>query len=46
VHPEIARALQGEERAILEELERALGAAIILRSDAELHHERFDILEV
>jgi ribonuclease G len=46
VHPEIARALQGEERAILEELERALGVAILLRSDAELHHERFDILEV
>jgi ribonuclease G len=46
VHPEIARALQGEERAILEELERALGVAILLRSDPELHHERFDILEV
>jgi len=46
VHPEVARALQGEERAILDELERALGTTILLRSDAELHHERFDILEV
>jgi len=46
VHPEVARALQGEERAILDELERALGTVILLRSDAELHHERFDILEV
>ncbi len=46
VHPEVARALQGEERAILDELERALGTSILLRSDGELHHERFDILEV
>jgi ribonuclease G len=46
VHPEVARALQGEERAILDELERALGTVVLLRSDAELHQERFDILEV
>ncbi|MGE5232906.1 MAG: Rne/Rng family ribonuclease [Acidobacteriota bacterium] len=46
VHPEVARALQQEERAILDELERTLGYGILLRSDAELHHESFDILEV
>jgi ribonuclease G len=46
VHPEVARALQQEERAILDELERALGFGVLLRSDAELHHESFDILEV
>ncbi len=46
VHPDVARALQGEERAILDELERALGTVVLLRSDAELHQERFDILEV
>jgi ribonuclease G len=46
VHPEVSQALQGEERAILEELERTLGLPVLLRSDAELHHERFDILEV
>jgi ribonuclease G len=46
VHPEIARALQQEERAILEELERTLGVHILLQSDPELHHERFDIVEV
>jgi len=46
VHPEVARALQQEERAILEELERTLGVSILLQSDPELHHERFDVLEV
>jgi ribonuclease G len=45
VHPDVARVLQGEERAILEELERELGVAVLLRGDPELHHERFDILE-
>jgi ribonuclease G len=46
VHPEIARALQQEERAILDELERSLGVRILLQSDPELHHERFDVVEV
>ena len=46
VHPEIARALQQEERAILDELERSLGITLLLQSDPELHHERFDVLEV
>src|SRR5215207_1648916 len=46
VHPEISRALQQEERAILEELERSLGVHVLLQSDPELHHERFDVVEV
>ncbi len=46
VHPEIARALQQEERAILEELQRSLGVHILLQSDPELHHERFDVVGV
>jgi len=46
VHPEIARALQQEERAIFDELERSLGVHILLQSDPELHHERFDVVEV
>lgn len=46
VHPEIARSLQQEERAILDELERSLGVRILLQSDPELHHERFDVVEV
>jgi len=46
VHPDVARALQHEERAIIDELERELGAAILLQGDAKLHHTGFDILEV
>jgi ribonuclease G len=46
VHPEISRALQQEERAILTELERSLGVRILLQSDPEMHHERFDVVEV
>jgi ribonuclease G len=46
VHPEVARALQQEERAILEEVERSLGVHVMLQSDSELHHERFDAVEV
>ena len=46
VNPEIFRALQQEERAILTELERSLGVHILLQSDPEMHHERFDVVEV
>jgi ribonuclease G len=46
VHPEVARALQQEERAILDELQRSLGVHILVQSDPELHHERFNVLEV
>jgi ribonuclease G len=46
VHPEVARALQQEERAILAEVERSLGVHILLQSDPELHHERFNVVEV
>jgi ribonuclease G len=46
VHPEVARALQQEERSILAELERSLGLGILLQGDPELHHERYDVLEV
>ncbi len=46
VHPDVARALQPDERAILDELERALGVPVLIRGDAELHLERFDFLEV
>lgn len=46
VHPEVARALQEEERAVLQELERTLGVEIVLQSDASLHHERFDVVGI
>jgi ribonuclease G len=44
-HPEVARALQQEERAILEELERSLGVAVEVRGDRDLHQERFVVQE-
>ncbi len=46
VHPDVARALQGDERQIVAELARELGAAILVQADAKLHHTGFDILEV
>ena len=46
VNPEIARALQQEEKAILTELERSLGVHILIQSDPEMHHERFNVVEV
>ena len=46
VHPDVAKALQRQEQAILRELESELQVEILIQSDSELHHERFDILEV
>lgn len=45
VHPDVAKALQRQEQPILLELERELKVDILIQSDPELHHERFDILE-
>ena len=46
VHPDVAQALQREERDVLLELERSLGVEILLQGDPSLHHERFDVVEV
>lgn len=46
VHPDVARALQGEEREVLAELERELGAELLIQADPSLHHERFDVVGV
>ncbi len=46
VNPEVARALEGEDRAILGEMEHTLGVSILVKSDPDLHQERFDIIEV
>lgn len=46
VHPDVAQALEGEERAILEELERELGVSVVVQGQAEMHHGSFDILEM
>src|SRR5664280_2091692 len=44
VHPEIYRALVGEERRLVEELEEQIGMPVHVQSDEHLHHERFDIV--
>ena len=44
VHPEIYRALVGEERRLVEELEEQIGMPVNVKSDEHLHHERFDIV--
>ena len=44
VHPEIYRALMGEERRLVEELEERIGMPIHVQSDEHLHHEGFDIV--
>ena len=46
VNPDVARALKAEERGVLKEIERTLDKQIILRSDALLHHEQFDVMAV
>ena len=46
VNPEVARALQQEERAILEELQGTLGVEILVQSDRDLHRERFAVSEL
>jgi ribonuclease G len=44
VNPDIAAALQGEERDVLRAVERAVGRAVVIRADALLHHEQFDVM--
>ena len=45
-HPDIASALQREERAVLDEIEMALGGQLLIQGDSQLHHERFDLTDV
>src|SRR5262245_57238652 len=46
VNPDIARALRDEERAVFKDLKQTLGREIALRSDAQLHHEQFDLMAI
>ncbi len=45
-HPDIASALQREERAVLDEIESAVGGQLLIQGDPLLHQERFDLTEV
>jgi ribonuclease G len=44
VNPDIARALKEEESAVVGELRETLGRDVIIRPDAHLHHEQFDLM--
>jgi len=43
VSPEVAKALKGPERSVVEDMESLLKRDIIIKTDAQLHPERFDI---
>jgi ribonuclease G len=46
VNPDIARALKGEENAVLKDLRQTLGREITVKPDLQLHHEQFDVMAV
>jgi ribonuclease G len=46
VNPDIARALNEEERGVLKDLKYLLGRDVIVKSDVHLHHEQFDVMSI
>ena len=46
VNPDIARVLRDEERAVFKDLRQSLGREIVVRADAQLHHEQFDLMAI
>src|SRR5438067_4061188 len=46
VHPDIARALKDQERAVFKELKQSIGREIAVKPDVQLHHEQFDLMAV
>ena len=46
VNPDIARALNAEERPVLNDLRDAIAKDVTIRPDALLHHEQFDVTAI
>jgi ribonuclease G len=46
VNPDIARALQEEERGVLKDLKTMLQRDVIVKPDVHLHHEQFDVMSI
>jgi ribonuclease G len=46
VNPDIARALNEEERAVLRDLKQSIGKDVTVKPDVQLHHEQFDVMAV
>jgi ribonuclease G len=43
VNPEVAKVLKSNQNTFLQELEEILGRTVIVKSDANLHQEKFDL---
>jgi ribonuclease G len=43
VHPDVAKVLKSHQNKYLEELEEVLRRPVLVRSDPQLHHEKFDL---
>ena len=43
VHPDVAKVLKSHQNKYLEELEEVLRRPVLVKSDAQLHHEKFDL---
>jgi ribonuclease G len=43
VAPDVARLLKSNQNTYLQELEEILGRTVIVKSDVQLHQERFDL---
>ncbi|MBM3807590.1 MAG: Rne/Rng family ribonuclease [Acidimicrobiia bacterium] len=46
VNPDIARALQEEERGVLKDLKNLLQRDVVVKPDVHLHHEQFDVMSI
>jgi ribonuclease G len=46
VNPDIARALNEEESAVLNDLQQSIGKDVTIKPDVHLHHEQFDVMAV
>ena len=44
VHPDVAKVLKSNQNRYLEELEEILKRPVLVKSDAALHHEKFDLV--
>ncbi len=44
VHPDVAKQLKSTRHKYLEELDEVLGKQVMVVSDAQLHHEKFDLV--
>ncbi len=43
VHPDVAKVLKSHQNKFLEELEELLRRPVLVKSDPQLHHEKFDL---